>query len=208
MRFARNLPMQTTSSGDCGFVFPTEMGWMAIAWRGTKVRQLTFGHPSAAAALASLEAPSLEVVGDRRALPEWIVTLVNCLEDYALGQDVSFDRVPVDVGSLTEFQQRVVRECRKIRRGQTRTYSQLAAAAGSPGASRAVGNVMARNKLPILIPCHRVVGAGCSLGGFSAPDGLSMKQRMLRMEGAALATQLADRPRTHSPTRRPTALAR
>lgn len=200
--------MQTTNSEDCGFVFPTEMGWMAIVWRGTKVRQLTFGHPSAAAAWAPFEGPAATFIGDRRELPEWLAAVVNRLEEYASGCDVSFDRTPVDVGQLTAFQQRVVRECRKIRRGQTRTYSQLAAAAGSPGASRAVGNVMARNKLPILIPCHRVVGAGSSLGGFSAPEGLSMKQRMLRMEGAVLAIHASNRPTDRRPTRRRAALAR
>ena len=77
----------------------------------------------------------------------------------------------------------VVRACRKIGRGRTRTYGELAAAAGSPGASRAVGSVMAKNRFPIIVPCHRVVGAGGSLGGFSAPTGLNLKERMLALEG-------------------------
>ncbi len=179
--------MPTESRGSSGYVFPSELGWMAIAWRGGKVCQLTFGQPSAAAAVAQLEVDSEKVVSDSQALPEWVAAVVSNLQDYAAGQNVSFGQVPVDVDHLTPFQQRVVRECRKIRRGHTRSYGELAAAAGSPGASRAVGNVMARNKLPILIPCHRVVGAGSSLGGFSAPDGLNMKQRMLRLEGAELS---------------------
>jgi methylated-DNA-[protein]-cysteine S-methyltransferase len=178
------MPTESRRSG--GYVFPSELGWMAIAWRDAKVVQLTFGQPSAAAALAQLEDGTENVVSDR-ALPDWVAGVVSNLQDYAAGQNVSFGQIPVAIEHLTAFQQRVVQECRKIRRGQTRSYGELAAAAGSPGASRAVGNVMARNKLPIIIPCHRVVGAGTSLGGFSAPEGLSMKQRMLRLEGAERA---------------------
>jgi methylated-DNA-[protein]-cysteine S-methyltransferase len=63
------------------------------------------------------------------------------------------------------------------------TYGDLAAAIGSPGAARAVGSVMARNCFPLIVPCHRVLGAGGSLGGYSAPDGLRMKRRLLAMEG-------------------------
>ena len=92
-----------------------------------------------------------------------------------------FDDVPLDLSHLSAFQSSVVSACRKIGRGRTRTYGELAAAAGSPGASRAVGSVMAKNRFPIIVPCHRVVGAGGSLGGFSARDGLSMKERMLAL---------------------------
>jgi methylated-DNA-[protein]-cysteine S-methyltransferase len=116
-------------------------------------------------------------------LPAWVAELVARLEAYAVGEQVSFDDVPVDLSHLTAFQLKVVRACRKISRGKTRTYGDLAAAAGSPGASRAVGSVMANNRLPIVVPCHRVVGAGGSIGGFSAPDGLDMKRRMLALEG-------------------------
>src|SRR5437762_530922 len=66
------------------------------------------------------------------------------------------------------------------------TYGDLSAAAGAPGAARAVGNVMAQNRYPIIVPCHRVVGSAGSLGGFSARDGISMKRRMLEMEGAEI----------------------
>ena len=76
--------------------------------------------------------------------------------------------------------------CRAIPRGETLTYGQLAAKAGYPGAARAVGQVMARNCLPLLIPCHRVVGSN-GLHGFSAPGGLATKQRLLEIEGQLAA---------------------
>jgi len=144
--------------------------------------RLTFGHPSAAAAAASLDVQAWSAT-DRRDLPSWVDDLVDRLQRYSDGETISFDDIPVDLSHLTAFQLKVVRACRKISRGRTRTYGDLATAAGSPGASRAVGSVMAKNRLPIIIPCHRVVGAAGSLGGFSAPDGLCMKQRMLALEG-------------------------
>jgi methylated-DNA-[protein]-cysteine S-methyltransferase len=64
------------------------------------------------------------------------------------------------------------------------TYGQLARRVGSPAAARAVGSTMARNRLPLVIPCHRVVGSGGQLRGFSAPGGVAVKQRLLQMEAA------------------------
>src|SRR5262249_44145452 len=108
------------------------------------------------------------------------------LQSYAAGNDESFGDVPLDLSHLSAFQGRVVRACRKISRGRVRSYGELAAVAGSPGAARAVGNVMAQNRYPIIVPCHRVVGSAGALGGFSARDGISMKRRMLEMEGAEI----------------------
>lgn len=80
----------------------------------------------------------------------------------------------------TEFQQAVWNAMRKIPRGQTRTYGEIAAAIGRPKAVRAVGTACGANPLPVLIPCHRVVAAN-GLGGFGS--GLPWKKLLLRMEG-------------------------
>jgi methylated-DNA-[protein]-cysteine S-methyltransferase len=174
--------MATAESHLATFTFPTGLGWMALAAEGGCLQRLTMGHPSAAAAVASLGLEGDWTATDRRELDPAIADAVDRLERYAAGEDVSFADVPLDLSHLSAFQQRVVRACRKIARGRTRTYGELAAAAGSPGAARAVGSVMSKNRLPIIVPCHRVVAAG-SLGGFSAPRGLSMKQEMLSLEG-------------------------
>jgi methylated-DNA-[protein]-cysteine S-methyltransferase len=92
--------------------------------------------------------------------------------------------VPIVLTGLTDFQQRVVRECRRIPYGHTLAYGELAVRAGSPHAARAVGGVMARNRIALVIPCHRVVGSAGKLGGYSAPDGIRMKTRLLELEGA------------------------
>ncbi len=88
--------------------------------------------------------------------------------------------VPV-VMTGTPFQQKVLRKVARIPYGRTRTYGEIARAVGSPGASRAVGSANARNNLPIVIPCHRVVAAH-GLGGYGG--GLNMKTTLLQLEGA------------------------
>jgi methylated-DNA-[protein]-cysteine S-methyltransferase len=167
-------------------VFPSDLGWMALAWNGECLTRLTFGHPSAAAAIASLELADDWTTSDAQAVPGWITNLVGRLQSYAAGNDERFDDVPLDLSRLSAFQSRVVRACRRIGRGRVRTYGDLAAAAGSARAARAVGSVMSKNRYPIIIPCHRVVGCSGALGGFSARDGINMKRRMLEMEGATV----------------------
>ena len=83
----------------------------------------------------------------------------------------------------SRFQQAVWREMRRIPRGGTRSYADLARAVNS--APRAVGGACARNPIPILIPCHRVVAAGGRIGGYSAPGGLEVKRFLLELEGIA-----------------------
>lgn len=114
--------------------------------------------------------------------PPEIARFDACLQRYfACGED-SFGEVRVDSRGWSDFARRVYRCCRQIPASATWTYQQLAAAAGSPRASRAVGAAMARNQVPLVIPCHRVVAASGRLRGFSAPGGLETKQRLLSLE--------------------------
>ena len=87
-----------------------------------------------------------------------------------------------DLEDRTEFQKGVLLACFQIPLGETRSYRQLAELAGSPLAARAVGSVMASNRIPLLIPCHRVLGSGKSFGGYSAPGGLDTKRWLLDRE--------------------------
>ncbi|HZN32285.1 MAG TPA: methylated-DNA--[protein]-cysteine S-methyltransferase [Pirellulaceae bacterium] len=176
-------------------VFPSDLGWMALCWSGERLCRFTFGHPSAAAAAASLAAD--EADAERADPPKWVAELAGRLQSFAAGRAELFDDVPLDLSHLSAFQGRVVKACRKIGRGKVRTYGELAQLAGAPGAARAVGSVMARNRFPIIVPCHRVVGAGGSLGGFSARDGVNLKRRMLALEGAVTGKP-AQRSRFHA----------
>ncbi len=89
----------------------------------------------------------------------------------------------LDLSWATPFQQKVYKEMCKIKPGKVLTYKQLAEKIGKPKAYRAVASACARNKLPILIPCHRVVGSNGGLGGYSSKDGIEMKKYLLRLEG-------------------------
>jgi methylated-DNA-[protein]-cysteine S-methyltransferase len=163
-------------------VFPTKLGWMALLTAGGAVRQLTFGHPSAAAAKKAL---GHRVSG---ALPgKLCAPLVRRLRAYASGAPDSFADVTVAPGPLSEFQQRILDTCRKIPFGRTLSYAELAAKGGFPGAARAVGNCMAANRIPLIVPCHRVVCSDGRLGSYSAPGGVRMKSRLLAMESGKLA---------------------
>jgi methylated-DNA-[protein]-cysteine S-methyltransferase len=112
----------------------------------------------------------------------WVEPLLGKLEEYFVGHEVDFADVPVDLSEQPEFRRKVQLACRKIGYGQTVTYAELARRAGQPSAGRAVGSAMSHNPVPIVIPCHRVVRSDGGLGGFSAPEGISLKKRLLEME--------------------------
>jgi methylated-DNA-[protein]-cysteine S-methyltransferase len=169
------------------------LGAVAVAVEGGAVTHLVFGHDSEAKALAALARhrrtnPARRESAETTARDEQLVEdVVARLVRYADGEPVDFSDVPVSLDHLSAFQRRVVKSCRAIHCGQRRTYGELAAAAGSPGAARAVGQVMAGNRTPLVVPCHRVVASGGGLGGFSAPQGLAMKRRLLALEQAVVA---------------------
>ena len=94
----------------------------------------------------------------------------------------TFEDVIVDPDGWTDFSVRVYDACRQIAPGQTLTYKKLASKAGNDQASRAVGAAMARNRVLLVIPCHRVIASNGQLRGFSAPGGLETKRRLLDLE--------------------------
>lgn len=120
------------------------------------------------------------------------------LEAYLAGNPADMPRITPDFGKATPFQLDVWRKCAEIPFGRTKTYAQIAAETGRPKACRAVGNALGANPVPLLIPCHRVIGADGSLLGFKASDlkdlennprfqnarsRLRMKTRLLAHEG-------------------------
>lgn len=92
--------------------------------------------------------------------------------------------VPVDLGAVPPFQRRVLEILRAVRPGATLSYGELAKRAGNPAASRAVGGAMARNPVPVVVPCHRVVPTSGKLGNYSATGGVETKKALLALEGA------------------------
>lgn len=105
------------------------------------------------------------------------------LDEYFEGRRHAFD-LAVDLRGVTPFSERVLRELARVPFGETATYAQLASRAGSPKAARAVGMTMNRNPVPIVLPCHRIVGADGSLVGYAG--GLERKVALLTLEGVLL----------------------
>ena len=105
------------------------------------------------------------------------------LDEYFDGRRHAFD-LELDLRATPEFHRRVLEELNRVEYGHTTTYGTLAVQVGAPRAARAVGTVMNRNPLPIVLPCHRVVGANGSLTGYGG--GLDRKEWLLRLEGALL----------------------
>jgi methylated-DNA-[protein]-cysteine S-methyltransferase len=169
----------------CLSVFETELGWLGLVGRGEMVMRLFLGH-SSADQVRSAAATAVEPQTSGRPLPEndWNPKLRRAIQDFARGIPTEFADVKIDLEQATPFRKRVLRLAQRIGYGRTLTYGDLAARAGNRSAARAIGAVMASNPIPLIIPCHRVVGSGGTLGGFSAPQGVGLKKRLLEMEAA------------------------
>lgn len=114
-----------------------------------------------------------------------IQPVVDQLTEYFQGRRNTFD-VPVDVSHLTPFAQDVLQATASVPSGGIATYGEIARRIGNPGASRAVGNALGRNPIPIILPCHRVVPADRSIGNYTG--GTDIKVTLLSLEGALLPT--------------------
>ena len=110
-------------------------------------------------------------------------TLQEQITAYFEGVCVNFSRdIPLALDGFSSFGISVLTACRAIEFGQTISYSGLAKKSGRPNASRAVGSTLAKNPLPLIIPCHRIIRSDGKLGGFSAPGGVNLKKRLLLHE--------------------------
>jgi methylated-DNA-[protein]-cysteine S-methyltransferase len=127
----------------------------------------------------------LETAGQGRA-PAALAHALGQLNAYFSCKREQFD-LPIDWRGLTPFSLGALLACAQIPYGQVRTYGQLASQLGRPNAPRAVGAAMAANHLPIVIPCHRVVGSDGKLHGYAAPNGTVTKAFLLKLEGGLVA---------------------
>ncbi len=154
-------------------VVPTTLGRMLVAATDRGVCRLSFNEDPAALAKRF---PNAELAQGGAPFEALLAEIVAAVE--APGER-DFAHIPIDVKG-TAFQEAIWRELRRIPRGETRTYAQLAAAVGNPGAVRAAGSANGANHVSVLIPCHRVIRTDGSLGGYAW--GLDIKQELLARE--------------------------
>lgn len=157
---SRDYPFETVEGW--AFVSMTAAGLRRVGWPGS-------GRP-----------------GPVRTVPGAVGSLLVRLQRHWDGQPQRYDDVRMDLSGVPPFHRDVYAAARALAVGETCTYGELAKRLGAPGAARAVGQALARNPLPLVVPCHRVLAAGGRPGGFSAPGGLITKARLLREEGVLL----------------------
>ncbi|OGO00142.1 MAG: hypothetical protein A2Y58_06005 [Chloroflexi bacterium RBG_13_51_52] len=143
------------------------------------VRRTTLPYPSQKQALASLGIDTAQAILSKNNFRD----LIQRFQLYFTGRRVNFPD-KLDLNKATDFQRNVWEATRQIPYGQTRSYAWVAQYSGKPGAAQAVGQALAKNTLPIIIPCHRVLKSDDKLGGFSG--GLEMKKRLLVLENVGL----------------------
>lgn len=163
-------------------IFKTKWGYFGLA--GTKSALCRTYLPESNS--ASLRRRLLKDLPDAEFDENFFKDLQEQIIGYFEGVRVDFSRVPVALDGLSIFSRKVLTACRKVEVGRTVTYAELAKKSGRPGASRAVGGVMARNPMPLIIPCHRVIRTDGKMGGFSAPGGIPLKKKMLKLERQVL----------------------
>lgn len=159
--------------------FDSPIGRLLLAATPDGLVRVAFEHEGHEAVLEQLSALiSPRILSAPRALAD----TVGQLEEYFAGRRTSFE-LALDLRLARGFQRAVLEQLRSIRYGTTATYAHVAEKSGSPRAVRAVGTACARNPVPVVIPCHRVVRSDGALGGYRG--GPSAKRDLLRLEGAA-----------------------
>jgi methylated-DNA-[protein]-cysteine S-methyltransferase len=167
--------------------FETALGRCAIAWSERGVVAVALPGARSDAALARLRRRLADAA--EAPPPPAIQAVVEDLRALLRGEPRDLSGAPLDLAGVPAFEGRVYAAARAIRHGATATYGELAARLGAPSEARAVGEALARNPCPLIVPCHRVTAAGGRLGGFSAPGGAATKRRLLALEGASVAAQ-------------------
>jgi methylated-DNA-[protein]-cysteine S-methyltransferase len=163
-------------------LFDTVIGACAIAWNTTGIVGLNLPGPSDA---ATREATRRRFgSADEQSPPPGVARVVDEVQRLLRGEPRDLSTVVLDMTAVPDFDRRVYEAARAIAHGQTVTYGEVAARLGDPGLARAVGQALGRNPFVVLVPCHRVLAAGGRPGGFSAPGGVTTKERLLEIECA------------------------
>ena len=165
-------------------IFETELGWCCIIGEQGRLLEVIPFLSTEEEIRSRIVLKYAHVSDDEGSFEE----LIEAINRYLSGERVEF-KFSLDLSVYTTFQRRVWEITGAIPYGDTRTYGQVSAELGYARSSRAVGRALAGNPLPIVIPCHRVVRSNGELGGYSAPGGIDIKAKLLRMEGHELVSK-------------------
>jgi methylated-DNA-[protein]-cysteine S-methyltransferase len=155
--------------------FETALGRCGIRWSDIGITSVLL--PSAATS-GRLPLP------DAAAVPADVRDAIEGIQAVLEGKRRDLRDLRLDERGIDSFRRRVYAATRDVQPGTIATYGQVARAIGEPEAARDVGAALARNPMPVIVPCHRVIAANGALHGFSAPGGIETKRRMLQLEGA------------------------
>ena len=161
--------------GEFGTLFRTESGYCSAIFNDKGVLIRLF--------LPASKERAGNFIGNktRKRYPE----LENKIQAYFRGEKVDFKSFKLPLDEFPLFKRDVYKALLKVKRGEVLTYGELADKAGYPGAARAVGSAMAKNPIPLIIPCHRVVRSDGKLGNFTADGGSAFKRKMQELERKA-----------------------
>ncbi|MGQ0840566.1 methylated-DNA--[protein]-cysteine S-methyltransferase [Actinokineospora sp.] len=161
-------------------LFDTEIGRCGVAWGPRGITAVQLPERDDAATVARLAPGAAEAEP-----PESVRVAIKRMTALLRGERDDLADIELDPTGVPEFHQRVYAIARAIPPGRTLTYGEVATKLGAPGSAQAVGQALGRNPYPIVVPCHRILGAGGKIGGFSAGGGAATKLRMLTIEDAA-----------------------
>ncbi len=158
--------------------FATNIGTCEIEWTEAGISR--FRLPDASRATGALKIGAT----DPNDLPLYIAEALTLTRASLSGTRTDLSKLKLDLSYAPAFNRRVYDLVLTIPFGQTMTYGEVAREVGAPGGAQAVGRAMADNKIPLIVPCHRVLAADGKMHGFSAPGGVASKRKLLEIEGA------------------------
>lgn len=182
----RTMATHIEAGGGCYCLFATVIGDCGIAWSERGVTRLSLPEGDRSATERRLRTRSGATAADP---PAPVKDAIAQIERYALGERINFASVAIDLTGVEPFRRDVYAATRDVGWGRTATYGDIARRVGTADA-REVGQALSRNPVPLIVPCHRIVGSDGRLVGFSAYGGTLTKERLLVLEGMG-----ADAPR-------------
>ena len=180
-------------------LFETPLGACGIAWKAQENSRIPpmvtfFQLPEATRSVTDARIAGSSGGRKARVPPPHIAGIIKRVQKHLRGDVQDFLDIAVDLDAMGPFARQVYEAVRKIPAGRTKSYGQLATDMNRPTASRAVGQALGRNSIPLIIPCHRVLASDKKPGGFSAHGGVETKAKLLEIEGATIGRPQRTRP--------------